>query len=234
MSAYTMGAKRRQHRSRQASDSRMLGQRAHEIVREQTLTTRALIEPENLRWFVLRVQSQKEEKVIKSLDLRAIPAAIPTVPKERRSRGKLHKWRTPIASGYILIGFPGVADIKWWDILQIDYVWSPIPDDDGRPAQAPWRTSYEQDGAIKRGGVEVLLPDLIPLRTAAAEFLRRAKAFEKDMPVQIKEGPFAGFDGKVEDATDEEVSILLTIFGRQTKVTAPVTGVQKIKEAKAA
>ena len=130
MSAYTKGAKRRQRMNRPV----VPGPALHEVVREQFLTTRALIEPENLRWFVLRVQSMKEEKVIKSLDLRALPAAIPTVPKERRQRGKIHKWRSPLAHGYVLLGFPGTADIEWWDVLNIDYVWNPIRDDDGKPA----------------------------------------------------------------------------------------------------
>lgn len=232
MSAYTKGAKKALRRSQRGMPA--IGRRFNEVIREQTLTTRALIEPENLRWFVLRVQSMQEERVIRSLDLRAIPAAIPTVPKERRQRGIIYRWRAPLAAGYVLIGIPGSAPVPWWDLLQIDYVWSPVPDDQGNAAQAPWRTSYEENGQIKRGGIEVLLPDLMPIRSTAAEFMRRAKAFEKDMPVQIKEGPFAGFDGKVVSATDVDVSIMLTIFGRQTKVTIPVADVKRVKEAQAA
>lgn len=230
MTAYTKGAKRRQRQSRPV----VVGSSEREVVREQQLTTRSLIEPENLRWFVLCVESTQEERVIKSLDLRAIPAAIPTVPKKRRARGKLYRWRSPLAHGYVLIGFPGVADIEWWDILQIDYVWNPIRDDDGKPARAPWRTSYEENGEIKRGGVEVLLPELAPVRATAAEFMRRAKIYEKGTPVQVTQGAFAGFDGRVEDATEAEVSILATIFGRQTRMTVPVADVKRIKEAKAA
>jgi transcription antitermination factor NusG len=232
MSVYTKGGKRRARLERRGGPVSSV--RTNEVIREQTLTTRALIEPENLRWFVLRVQSQQEERVIRSLDLRAIPAAIPTVPKERTRRGTTYRWRTPIAHGYVLIGIPGSGEIPWWDLLQIDYVWSPVKDDQGNAAQAPWRTTYEDDGEIKRGGVEVLLPDLVSVRVTAAEYMRRARRFEKDTPVQIKEGPFAGFDGKVESATDAQVSILASIFGRQTKITVPVADVKRIKEAKAA
>lgn len=232
MTAYTKGAKKALRRSQR----HMLpaGRRRNEVVREQTFTTRALIEPENLRWFVLRVQSQQEERVIRSLDLRAIPAAVPTVPKERKRRGTTYRWRSPIAHGYVLVGIPGTADIPWWDLLQIDYVWSPVKDDQGYPAQAPWRTSYEENGEIKRGGVEVLLPELAPVRATAAEFMRRAKAFEKEKPVQVKGGPFAGFDGIVEDATDAEVTVLLSIFGRHTRVIVPVSDVKRVKVEKAA
>jgi transcription antitermination factor NusG len=227
MTAYTMGEKRRQRQERQKRSAPVARSGAQEVIRQQALTTRALIEPENLRWFVLQVESTHEEQVIRSLDMRSIPAAIPTVPKERIRRGKVYRWRSPIAHGYVLLGFPNIGAIDWWDILNINYVWNVIPDrSTGRAAQMPWRTSYTEQGVIRKGGVEVLLPDLEAVRTGAARYVRAHK-FAAGDAVRVEAGPFTGFEGKVQQMDGASARLLLNILGRQTPVQMSAEDVVK-------
>jgi len=219
--AYTKGEKKR---ARQGRSSPAVRQEAVEVIREQSLTTRALIEPENLRWFALKVQSQKEERVIEVLDLCGIPAAIPTVPKHRARRGKIHRWRSPVCGGLIMVGFPGTAPIHWHELTRFALVHGFVSYN-GKPRQIPWRASYEEDGKIKRGGVETLLADLEAVRVGAAKYIRLRPAYDVGEVVRIEDGPFKGHEGKVEHSTNMDVRVLLSLFGRANPITLPIDDV---------
>ena len=131
-----------------------------EVIRPQMTVTRAMIEPENLRWYVLCVESGMEETVIHALDLNSYPAAIPTVPRERIRRGKVFRWRTPVAHGYVLLGAPGTARIRWWEIERFSRIYDVLRDENGAPSQVAWECTYLDDGKVKKGGVQTLLADL--------------------------------------------------------------------------
>lgn len=193
-----------------------------EVVRPQMMETRHLIEPENLRWFVLRVESTKEETLISVLDRKGIPAAIPTIQKERVRRGKIFRWRAPVASGYILIGFPGTARIMWHELTQFRMVYHPLRDDQGNAMQVPWVCPYVDKGVIKDGGVKALLSDFDAIRKGAAKYLRGHAAFEANDNVRVQDGPFTGFEGKVQEVDGNAAIVLLNILGRQTPANMPV------------
>lgn len=216
MSAYTKGAKRR---LRQVRPAPIQPRGLQEVIRPQVTVTRSVIEPENLRWHVLRVAPQKEERVVEVFDRVGVPAAIPTIQRERVRRGKLLRWRSPIAHGYVLVGFPGTGDIPWYDVLRFGIVNSVICYR-GTPVQIPWHTTtYQKDGeVITRGGVETLLPDLDAIRMGAAKYVRNWPAFNRDDTVRLHAGPFAGFEGKVENVGADGATILVDLFGRRTPI----------------
>lgn len=193
-----------------------------EVIRPQLMETRHLIEPENLRWYVLQVKSQKEEALIHVMDLVGIPAAIPTVPKERIRRGKVFRWRAPVASGYVLIGFPGTARIPWHEIVRFQIVYDPLRDDQGCPVQVPWECSYMDDGKLKDGGVRTLLADLQAVRIGAAKYARARPMFEPNDYVRVQDGPFTGFEGKVQQVIGNAAIVLLNMLGRQTPANMPL------------
>lgn len=215
MSAYTKGAKRRMKQARPTPVART-GE--VEVVRPQTLSTRALIEPENLRWYGLTVQSQKEERMIQVLDLCGIPAAIPTIAKQRIRFGRMLRWRAPICGGLVMVGFPGTAEIQWHELTRFSLVHGFVRYN-GRPQQIPWQASYEEDGQIKAGGVQTLLADLNAVRVGAAKYLRSRPAYQVGDTVRIEDGPFRGHEGKVEHSTDLDVRVLLMMFGRASPMT---------------
>lgn len=193
-----------------------------EVVRPQVMETRHLIEPENLRWFVLCVESSKEETLIGVLDRMGIPAAIPTLQKERVRRGRVFRWRAPVASGYILIGFPGTARIMWHELTQFRMVYSPLRDDQGNAMQVPWECPYMRKGAVRDGGVKALLADFDAIRKGAAKYVRNHPAWEADQNVRVQDGPFTGFEGKVQQVVNGSAIVLLNILGRQTPANMPL------------
>jgi transcription antitermination factor NusG len=193
-----------------------------EVIRPQMMETRFLIEPENLRWFVLRVESTSEEALIRVMDLIGIPAAIPTVPKERVRRGRMFRWRAPVASGYVLIGFPGTASIPWWEIKRFRIVYDPLRDDQGNPVQVPWECTYADKDTIRNGGVKTLLADFEAVRIGAAKYVRSRPTFEANETVRVQEGPFAGLEGKVQEVVGSAAIVLLNILGRQTPANMPL------------
>jgi len=195
---------------------------AQEVVRHQVMETRHLIEPENLRWFVLRVESQKEQALIRVMDLLGIPAAIPTVQKQRTRRGKLHKWRAPVASGYVLIGFPGTARIMWHEITRFAIVYAPLRDHHDNPVQVPWECTYSDKGDMRDGGVKTLLADFEAVRIGAAKYLRARPAFDINDAVTVQDGPFTGHHGRVQEVVGCNATVLLNILGRQTPASMPV------------
>ena len=192
------------------------------VVRPQVMETRHLIEPENLRWFVLRVESGSEEALIRVMDLLGVPAAIPTVPRERRARGKLLRWRVPVAAGYVLIGFPGTSRIPWHEITRFRLVYSPLRYDNGIPVQVPWECSYFQGGKFRDGGVKTLLADFDAIRVGAAKYVRAFPTFEADEAVRVQDGPFEGHEGIIKEVLGSEAIVLLNILGRQTPANMPV------------
>lgn len=222
--AYTKGQKRRRPARPAPVEAPML----QEVIRPQIVVSRAVIEPENLRWFVLRCEPQKEEIVVRVFDRTGIPAAIPTIQRERIRRGKLLKWRQPIAPGYVLVGFPGSGPIPWQEaVLQYRIVYGTINDDRGMPVQAPWHAVYDSGGKIKRGGVEALLPDLEAIRIGASKFMRVWQQFSKDETVRVENGPFTGFEGTVRAVNGADANVLLEVFGRKTSVVLPVGDVAR-------
>ena len=212
----------RQRKIRRQRSVQPVAQRSMpEIIRPQSLVTRAVIEPENLRWFAMCVQSGKEERIVQVMDLCAIPAAIPTVPRHRVRRGKVFRWRSPVAGGLVMVGFPGTADINWHELTRFSLVHGFVKLN-GSPRQIPWAATYEDGGEIKRGGVETLLADLEAVRVNAAKYIRLRPAYEQGDVVRIEDGPFAGHLGKVEHSTNLDVRVLLTLFGRANPITMPI------------
>jgi transcription antitermination factor NusG len=201
-----------------------------EVERHQVTISRAVIEPENLRWYVLRCPPNKEESIVRVFDHAGIPAAIPTSPREKRCRGKLLKWRVANMPGYVLVGFPGRGEIPWYAVLRYGLIRS-VVGFCGAPRQVPWTNTYMKDGAVKKGGVERLLPDFDAIRIGAAKFMRAMRAFEKGEGVRIEAGPFTGFQGRVSDVTETEATVLIELFGRQTPVQIPVGDAVKAEAA---
>ena len=222
--AYSKRARRIQRKAVARASGPAIRPTQAEVIRPQTLVTRAVIEPENLRWFAMCVQSQKEERMVQVLDLCAIPAAIPTYPKQRVRNGKLLRWRAPIAGGLIMVGFPGTAPINWHQITRFSLVHGFVKLN-GSPRQIPWSATFEEDGKIRRGGVQTLLGDLEAVRVGAAKYMRMHPAYDVGEVVSVEDGPFAGHKGRVEHSTNLDVRVLLTLFGRANAITLPIKDV---------
>ncbi|MCG3133739.1 MAG: Transcription termination/antitermination protein NusG [Planctomycetes bacterium] len=164
-----------------------------------------------LNWYVLRVQSGREDRICENLQKRvraanleaSLPKAlVPTEVVSEIKNGKKRNYRRKIYPGYLLVQMDLTDDV-WFLIRETggigDFVGA-----HGRPAP------------MEPGDVEKLLGEM----KATQEKPKVKIEFQKGESVKIKEGPFESFEGIVDAVIPEKglVKVVVTIFGRPTPV----------------
>jgi len=161
-------------------------------------------------WFVVRVQSGREDKVKDTLEKRVAAAGLEeyfgrvVVPSEKVSEirgGKKRVGERKIYPGYLMIELE-LNDRSWFLVRETPG----IGDFLGSKKPTP----------MNRHEVDKMLNDI----TTSPEKPTLKIDFKKGDSVRIKEGPFENFDGIVEDVNPVKglVSVVVTIFGRATPV----------------
>lgn len=169
------------------------------------------------QWFVLRVQSNKEDKVrdslIELIKTRGLEEMISTVlvPSEKVSEikgGKKKITERKIYPGYIM------AEIAVDEQGQIPKeVWFLIRE---TPGAGDFIGGQSKPVPMSSYEVEKLLSEVVH-----KEEKPRAKIeFREGEKVRVKEGPFENYDGIVEEVlpASGRVKVMLTVFGRATPV----------------
>ncbi len=164
-----------------------------------------------MNWYVLRVQSGREDRVaenlrkrIKAADLEAIvkTVLVPTETVSEIKNGKKRNYKRKIYPGYLLCEME-ITDDVWFLIRETpgigDFVGA-----HGRPAP------------MEPHEVEAVLGTM----EKTSEKPKVKIQFEKGESVKVKEGPFESFDGIVDEVIPEKgiVKVIVTIFGRPTPV----------------
>lgn len=169
------------------------------------------------KWFVLRVQSNREEKVkntleesvrVRGLEDKVAKVLVPTEKVSEIKGGKKRIAERKIYPGYIM------AEIE--------------VDEQGNIPSDVWFLIRETPGTgdfvggnrkpVPMAGYEV---EKMLTEVERKEEKPRARIqFKEGDRVRIKEGPFENFDGTVEEILEASgrVRIILTIFGRATPV----------------
>jgi transcriptional antiterminator NusG len=178
------------------------------------------------QWFVVRVQSGREDKVRDSLERRVKAANLDAVitrvlvPAEKVTEIKGGKRRVrdrKLYAGYLLIE----ADTK--EGAEV-------------PEQA-WYLVRETPGIGDFLGSKKPVPmaqhevdKILMVSTASADKPKLVIAFQKGDSVRIKEGLFENMDGVVEEVVPEKglVRVSITIFGRATPVELESWQIEKI------
>ncbi|GAX62246.1 transcription antiterminator NusG [Candidatus Scalindua japonica] len=169
------------------------------------------------KWFVLRVQSNKEDKVKgdleKRIKMQGIEGLIPQilVPSEKVSEikgGKKRVAERKMYPGYVM------AEIEVDEKGEIpENVWYMIRD---VPGAGDLIGGDTRPIAMESSEVERLLKE-----AERAEEKPKAKIeFHIGDRVRVKEGPFENYEGVVEEVlpTSGCLKLMLTIFGRPTPV----------------
>ncbi len=164
-----------------------------------------------LNWYVLRVQSGREDRICENLKKRVLAAGLEPVlpqalvPKEIVSEvkgGKKRNYSRKIYPGYVLVQMDLTDDV-WFLIRETpgigDFVGA-----HGRPAPMEPHEVEKLLGEMKR----------------TEEKPKVKIQFEKGESVKIKEGPIESFDGIVDEVFPDKgvVKVIVTIFGRPTPV----------------
>ncbi len=171
------------------------------------------------QWYVIHTYSGYEDKVSRDLKHRVDAAGlggqiteivVPTVDEIEIRNGQRHTVKRKVFPGYVLVHM-AMSDEAWHVVRETPGVTSfvgsgnrPIPLDEP-----------EVDRILRRMGEE---PPKVKMRLVVGEAVR------------ITDGPFADFEGTVDDINEEKgkVKVLISIFGRSTPVELDFLQVEKI------
>ncbi|MFB6225997.1 MAG: transcription termination/antitermination protein NusG [Candidatus Paceibacteria bacterium] len=171
------------------------------------------------RWYVLHTYSGYEDKVKRNLERRVetfdmedkvFSVMVPKENKIKINQGEREQVEEKIFPGYVLVEMI-VTDDSW-------YVVRNTPNVTGFVGSGTTPTPVDQTEMKElqeRIGIEEPEHDI---------------EFEEGQPVQITDGPFKDFEGKVSDIDEErgKVKVLVNMFDRETPVELDVLQVEEI------
>jgi transcription termination/antitermination protein NusG len=177
---------------------------------------------ENFKWYILHAYSGFERKVKESLESRIQAFGleskfgrimIPTEPVTETVNGKKKTIERVFLPGYVLIEME--LDNQIWHIIK----------------ETPRVTGFLGTGDKPVALSEEEIGSLLNRSEEAKEKPRQKIRFEKNESVRITDGPFANFNGIVDEINEdrETLKVMVTIFGRSTPVELEFGKVEKIE-----
>ena len=182
-----------------------------------------------MKWYVLRVASNKEEQVrdtlmrkvaIEGLDAHVGRVLVPTLKEKRVKAGVVKLVNRKLYPGYVFVEMAceedgSVAENVWFMIKETTGVGDFIGSD-GRPTSMPEHEVVQMLSACEKAEEE---PSLTGLNIKQGD------------QVKITDGAFESYEGEVE-AVDERrgmVSVIVAIFGRSTPVELGYWQLEKLE-----
>jgi len=178
------------------------------------------VAPETKQWYIIHTYSGFERKVAESLRTRADAFGfgesigqilIPEEEVVELRNGKKVTSKRLLYPGYVVVQM----DMN-------DELWHRVKD-------TPRVTGFVGGGQTPVPLSADEINKMLYRQTTAAERPRPKMSFEKNEPVRIIDGPFANFQGKVDEINSERntLRVLVTIFGRATPVELDFLQVEK-------
>ena len=177
---------------------------------------------ERFKWYILHAYSGFERKVRESIQSRIEAfgltdrvgrVMIPTEPVTEIFNGKKRTIERVFLPGYVLVEME--LDNQLWHVLK------------DTPKVTGFLGTGDKPVALSEEEVSSLL-----FRSESSKDKPRMKIkFEKNEQVRITEGPFANFNGVVDEINEdrETLKVMVTIFGRSTPVELEFGKVEKIE-----
>jgi transcriptional antiterminator NusG len=174
------------------------------------------------KWYILHAYSGFERKVRESIESRVQAfglrdrvgrVMIPTEPVTEIVNGKKRTVERVFLPGYVLVEMD--LDNNLWHVLK------------DTPKVTGFLGTGDKPVALSEEEVSSIL-----FRSETAKDKPRLKIkFEKSEQVRITDGPFANFNGVVDEINDdrETMKVMVTIFGRSTPVELEFSKVEKIE-----
>ena len=176
----------------------------------------------NFKWYILHAYSGFERKVRESIESRVQAfglkdrvgrVMIPTEPVTEIVNGKKRTVERVFLPGYVLVEME--LDNDLWHVLK------------DTPKVTGFLGTGDKPVALSEEEVSGIL-----FRSETAKDKPRLKIkFEKNEQVRITDGPFANFNGVVDEINEdrETLKVMVTIFGRSTPVELEFGKVEKIE-----
>jgi transcription termination/antitermination protein NusG len=176
---------------------------------------------ERFKWYIIHAYSGFERKVKESIETRVQAfglqtrigrVMIPTEPVTEIVNGKKRTVERVFLPGYVLVEMD--LDNDLWHVIK------------NTPRVTGFLGTGDKPVALSEEEVSSIL-----FRTEVSKEKPRLKIkFEKNESVRITEGPFANFNGIVDEVNEdrETLKVMVTIFGRSTPVELEFGKVEKV------
>ncbi|HVW10150.1 MAG TPA: transcription termination/antitermination protein NusG [Bryobacteraceae bacterium] len=187
----------------------------------------AELAPDNKQWYIIHTYSGFERKVAESLRTRADAFGFSDaigqilIPEEEvveLRNGKKVTSKRLLYPGYVVVQMA----MRNPDGSSNDELWHRVKD-------TPRVTGFVGGGTTPVPLSADEINKMLYRQTTSAERPRPKMNFEKNETVRIIDGPFATFQGKVDEVNPERntLRVLVTIFGRATPVELDFLQVEK-------
>ncbi|HKW18094.1 MAG TPA: transcription termination/antitermination protein NusG [Terriglobales bacterium] len=174
----------------------------------------------NMKWYIIHSYSGFERKVKESLESRVHAfglegkigrVLIPTEAVTEVRGGKKYTVERMFYPGYVLV-----------EMDMDDHVWHVVK-------STPRVTGFVGTGQQPTPLSEEEVQHIVYKAGESKDKPKLKVKFEKNEKVKITEGPFATFEGIIDDVNDdkETVKVMVTIFGRSTPVELEFKQVEK-------
>ena len=181
-----------------------------------------------MKWYVLRVASNKEDQVRESLERKVLVEnlqdrigriIVPTAKEKRMKAGQVRIIERKMYPGYVFVEMATEADGSIPDA-----VWFLVKETMG---VGDFIGSENKPTSMREHDVEKML---LASLTKEEETALHGLEFAKGDRVKIREGSFQNFEGNVESIDEAKgvVTVLLTIFGRSTPVDVEYWQIEKL------
>ena len=175
---------------------------------------------ENFKWYIIHAYSGFERKVRESLESRIQAFGlenrigrimIPTEPVTELRNGKKYVIERVFLPGYVLVEME--LDNDLWHVIK----------------NTPRVTGFLGTGDKPVALSEAEVSSIIFRSDVSKEKPSMKIKFEKGEQVRINEGPFANFNGAVDDVNEDKqtLKVMVSIFGRSTPVEIEFSKVDK-------
>lgn len=176
---------------------------------------------ENFKWYIIHAYSGFERKVRESIESRVQAfglqnkigrVMIPTEPVTELRNGKKYTIERVFLPGYVLVEMD--LDNDLWHIIK----------------NTPRVTGFLGTGDKPVALSEEEVSSIIFRADVSKEKPKLKVKFDKGEQVRITEGPFANFNGTVDDVNEDKqtLKVMVSIFGRATPVEIEFSKVDKI------
>ena len=204
-----------------AEEVKVEAQQASEPVTGETIPELAPPVNERFRWYIIHAYSGFERKVRESIESRVQAYGlhdrigrimVPTEPVTEIRNGKKYTIERVFLPGYVLVEMD--LDNEIWHLVK----------------NTPRVTGFLGTGEKPVALTEEEISSIIFRSDVSKDKPRMKVKFEKNESVKITEGPFANFNGVVDEVNEdrETLKVMVTIFGRSTPVELEFSKVEKI------
>ncbi len=194
---------------------------------EEGAPAESTAEPDDKQWYIIHTYSGFERKVAESLRTRAEAFGFDNaigqilIPEEEvveLRNGKKVTSRRLLYPGYVVCQMA----MRNPDGSSNDELWHRVKD-------TPRVTGFVGGGTVPVPLSADEINKMLYRQTTSAERPRPKMNFDKNETVRIIDGPFANFQGKVDEINPERntLRVLVTIFGRATPVELDFLQVEK-------